>query len=250
MKKYLALMATIAAALFICAGCKDQVPEVPKVPTAGRPDVAELATGKVLETMNAAEYTYVHVDTGNSKIWAAAPMFKVKVGDKVIVPQGAPMKDYHSKTLNRTFDLVYFVSNIILGGSDLVSAQPSGKPAATSGSRTKVSAPADMDFSGIQKPQGGKTVAELYAEKESLAGKEVIMRGKVIKFTPQVMGKNWIHLQDGTGEDGSNDLTITTNTTAKAGDTVLVSGVVSTKKDFGFGYKYDVIIEDAAIKVE
>ena len=64
------------------------------------------------------------------------------------------------------------------------------------------------------------------------------------------MGKNWVHVQDGTGGSGTNDLTVTTNATAAVGDTVLVRGKLGADKDFGFGYKYDILIEDAALTVE
>jgi hypothetical protein len=107
-----------------------------------------------------------------------------------------------------------------------------------------------VDVSGVKKAEGGKTVGEIYAQKDELTGKEVKLRGKVVKFSPQIMGKNWIHLQDGSGAEGSNDLTVTTSTDAQVGDTVLVSGLLVTNKDFGFGYKYDVMVEDAKIIVE
>ena len=76
------------------------------------------------------------------------------------------------------------------------------------------------------------------------------MRGKVVKFTPEIMGKNWIHLQDGTGAAGTSDLTVTTSASAKTGDTVTVKGILVVDKDFGYGYAYDVIIEDAEVTVE
>ena len=76
------------------------------------------------------------------------------------------------------------------------------------------------------------------------------MRGKVVKFSANIMGKNWVHLQDGTGESGINDLTVTTSAVVNKGDTVLVSGVLVIDKDFGYGYSYDVIIEDAEVSVE
>jgi hypothetical protein len=107
-----------------------------------------------------------------------------------------------------------------------------------------------MNFSGISKPEGGKTVNEIYLQRDKLAGKELLLRGKVIKFSPQIMGKNWMHIQDGTGDKGSNDLTITTASAAKVGDTVLVKGALTINKDFGLGYKYDIIIEDAQVTVE
>ena len=59
--------------------------------------------GKVAETMDAGGYTYVLVDAGTNKLWAAAPQFPVKQGDLVTVPGSEPMTDFHSKTLNRDF---------------------------------------------------------------------------------------------------------------------------------------------------
>jgi hypothetical protein len=107
-----------------------------------------------------------------------------------------------------------------------------------------------FDFSKIVKPKGGKTVQDVYQEKVKLNGKRVTLRGKVVKYNEAIMGKNWLHLRDGTGKDPNNDLTVTTQARAQVGDTVLVEGKVSLDKDLGAGYKYDVIIEDAKVKVE
>ena len=126
----------------------------------------------------------------------------------------------------------------------------SGGHSGDTAGKTAAAPPVKIDFTGIKKPKGGKTVAELYAEKSSLSGKEVTVRGKVVKFSANIMGKNWIHLQDGTGAEGSNDLTITTGSSAKVGDTVVASGVFAVNKDLGYGYKYDIIVEDAKIKIE
>jgi hypothetical protein len=110
---------------------------------------------------------------------------------------------------------------------------------------------ADVDMTGIAKADGGKTVAEVFAEKDALAGQPVTFRGKVVKTNPDIMGKNWLHVRDGSGEEGSNDLTITTaGATPNVGDTVLVTGTVTLNKDFGMGYAYDVLIEDAQVTVE
>ena len=86
--------------------------------------------------------------------------------------------------------------------------------------------------------------------KDSLKGKKVNVRGKVVKFASQIMEKNWIHIRDGTGKEGSNDLTATSAETVNVGDVVLVSGEIAYNKDFGAGYVYPVIIEDASITVE
>lgn len=110
---------------------------------------------------------------------------------------------------------------------------------------------APVDLAGIAKAEGGKTVAEVFAEKDALAGKPVTFRGKVVKANSGIMGKTWIHVRDGSGSDGTNDLTVTTTTAEpNVGDTVLVTGPLSLNKDFGMGYQYDVIVEDAQVTVE
>lgn len=99
----------------------------------------------------------------------------------------------------------------------------------------------------ITKAKDGYTVEELYAKKKELSGKKVSVRGKVVKFNGGIMGRNWAHLQDGSGKPGTDDITVTTNQSAKVGDIVSATGVMATNKDFGGGYSYEVIIEDAAI---
>jgi hypothetical protein len=203
--------------------------------------------------MDAAGYTYIQVDTGTEKFWAAAPQFAVKVDDDVVVPEGMPMPDYHSKTLDRDFDMVYFVPNVLVGGvAAMTGEMPEGHPPmdgnmGASGGAPKVTE-TDVDLTGIE--AADQTVADVFAKKAELAGKPVKIRGKVVKFSPEIMGKNWIHIQDGTGEAGANDLTVTSDATAQVGDTVVISGVLVTDKDFGYGYAYDVLIEDAEVTVE
>ncbi len=218
-------------------------------PRAADPESSEV-TGTVVESLDAGNYTYVRVDTGSKKVWAAAPAFKVKLGEKVVVPAGLLVKSYRSATLKRTFDEVYFVSSVAQAGSNEESSQlPEGHPAVGK-DHAAGAAPEKVDFSGIVKPQGGKTVAEIYNQKAALSGKEILVRGKVVKFLTAIMGKNWIHLRDGTGTEGSNDLTVTTEARAKVGDTILVKGLLVTDKDYGFGYHYPVIVENAKITVE
>ena len=218
-------------------------------------------SGKVAETMDAGGYTYVLVDTGTNKIWAAAPQFPVKKGDAVAVPDAMPMTGFHSKTLNRDFDVVYFAGSIPVNGANPDAATlPPGHPAIDSGADGKLPAnhppvaggtkTSKMDFTGLKPAEGGKTVAEIYAASESLAGKPVKIRGKVVKYNAEIMGRNWLHIQDGTGSVGGNDLLVTSTDKAKVGDTVLIDGTVATNKDFGAGYKYRVMVEDAKVTVE
>ena len=112
--------------------------------------------------------------------------------------------------------------------------------------------PEDAPDVKVDKAAGAnaKTVAELWAQRTALKGKEVVVKAKVVKVTSGVMGRNWLHVRDGSGSKATkdNDLTVTTEATAKVGDVVTVSGAVSIDKDFGAGYAYPVIIENAKLK--
>jgi hypothetical protein len=259
--KRIPALAIVAFILLNLTACNEEKPTGKGVaPKPENPAMAEqpkaVAQGKVVETMNAGGYTYVQVDTGSDKIWAAAPECVVKVGDEIAVPEGTPMRNYHSKTLDRNFELVYFVSSFRNPKGDPLTkgdSMPAGRsPMVGHSPMARNSAPVDIDVSGVTKAEGGINIGELYAGKADLSGKKVTLRGKVVKFNPQIMGKNWLHLRDGSGDAAAktNDLTVTTAVDAKVGDTVLVTGEVHLDKDFGYGYKYDVILEDAQVVVE
>lgn len=241
MKKFLPL-----AALLLALGC----------PPASAANSSSI-NGKVVETMNAASYTYVLVDSGAKKVWAAAPQFAVKVGDAVAVVEALPMANYHSKTLNRTFDVVYFSGNVKVNGAPStptatpapavtgVAELPKGHPVIPA-----AAAPAGPDLSDIKRAANGQTVAEIITGKAKYVGKPIAVRGRVVKYNGGILGKNWLHVRDGSGAEGTNDLTVTTSATAKVGDLVMVTGVLAANRDFGGGYKYALIVEDAKVVKE
>ena len=266
-KRMLSLLFLAPTTLFSGACSESETPavEAPKVVLAsaeGESAPGQFISGAIVETMDAAGYTYVLVDTGEQKVWAAGPQTAVQVGENVMLTSGMPMMDFHSQTLDRTFDVVYFVGAIKggSGGAAPVPQAPAIKPAIEPaikpaipehGTAPEKAAPrAAVDLSNIQKASGGKTVAELYAEGETLAEQEVSVRGRVVKFNAGIMGRNWIHLQDGSGAEGSNDLTVTTDDTARLGDLVVIKGTLKTNQDFGHGYSYDILVEQAKVNVE
>lgn len=223
--------------------------------------IARLATqpgdlaGKVVETMNAATYTYVLIDTGAKKVWAAAPQFNVKVGDTVAVAGGMPMSNYHSRALNRSFDVVYFSGNVTVNGATVAGPGTAGAPQASAGNLppghpTTSRGPGPVDLTGIKRAENGQTVEEIIKGKAKFAGKRIAVRARVVKYNSGILGKNWLHVRDGSGGEGTNDLTVTTNGTAKIGDLVLVTGVLSVDRDFGGGYKYSLIVEDANVAAQ
>ena len=200
-------------------------------------------TGKVVETMDAATYTYALIDTGAAKAWVAAPQFIVKVGDTLAVADAMPMNDYRSKTLNRTFDVVYFSGNVRVNG------KPALAPTATA-NVAAAAAPKAANLTNIPRAPNGQTVAEILTDKNKFAGQPIAIRARVVKYNAQILGKNWLHLRDGSGGEGTNDLTVTTNAEVKVGDLVLVTGKLTTDRDFGSGYTYAAIVENATVVVQ
>jgi hypothetical protein len=222
----------------------------PPLPVAPAPDAKVVVTGKVLETMTAGGYTYVRVKTGDDEMWAAGPQTEVGVGDTVSFPRGMGMKDFRSEKLNRTFDSIAFVNSITVGAAASGSASIAPTKPDPHGAVAS-SATGTVDLSGIERPEGGKTVGEVFDKKDALAGQEIVIRAKVVKVNRGIMGRNWLHLRDGTkSSSGADDLTVTSSEAADVGQKVLVRGKVAVNRDFGFGYHYDVVVEDAKITVE
>lgn len=201
--------------------------------------------GKVIATMNSGGYTYVQFAENGKELWAACPQTEISVGDSITFSHAAPMKKFYSKTLDRTFESIFFVGRIKVKGRE-AEGLPKGHVPVNPVARKKIT----VEPGSVKKAQDGYTIAECYAKKDVLNGKVVKVRGRVVKFSPKIMGKNWLHIRDGTGEQGANDLTITTKESVQVGDLVLVTGKIVYDKNFGAGYRYPVIIEDASIAVE
>jgi hypothetical protein len=206
------------------------------VPAAQAPSVPAAAgglTGKVVETFNGGGYTYLRIATKSGGQWAAVRETKIAKGDTVTVDAELTMEKFESKTLNRTFDRIVFGS---------LAGPAAAAPALSASASQHMQAPAAEGVQ-VEKVAGGKSVSEVWAEKSALNGKEVVVRGKVVKFLAGIMGRNWMHIQDGTG-----DLTVTTGEKVNVGDVVTVKGTLAADKDFGAGYRYEVILESAKVQ--
>jgi hypothetical protein len=198
--------------------------------------------GKVTQTMDVSEYTYIEIDTGSGLVWAAGPVTNVKVGDTVETSSGIEMVNFQSASLGRTFEKIRLVSIIQVWSPKSGSSESAGDDG---------DAAEELSVSGIERVEGGHTVAEIIAGRTSLSGSEVAVRGKVTKMNAGIMGRNWLHLSDGSvGPDGEKDLTVTTEEVPAVGSTVIVRGIIATDQDFGGGYQYSVLIENAKVTVE
>lgn len=196
-------------------------------------------SGEVLEVKDVESYTYLRLKTAQGETWAAVGTSAVKKGANVTVENVTMMSNFESKSLKKTFQTIAFGN---LAGAGTTGASPHPITTKT----------ADAGPIKVSKATGpnARTVADIVTKAVELKDKPVLVAGKVVKYNPGIMGKNWIHLQDGTGTAAasSNDVLVTTTATAAVGDVVTVSGVVRTNKDFGAGYVYKVLIEEASLK--
>jgi len=296
MYKFISLCCSIVLIIGLTACTQDKAQEQkestpqtaqqqPDMGAAPAPQAAPVK-GKVLETMDAAGYTYLNVETDTGAKWVAVNQTPVAVGEEVTYMDGMVMQNFFSKTLDRTFPEIVFSGGLVGkggrppampaagSGANPFSQPPGTPPAATgaesfsqalssegsagasaTGSMTTGSQKAVVPFAEIkvEKAPGENsyTVAEIFSKATELNGQTVVVKGKVMKVSPRIMGRNWIHIQDGTGSPAENthDLVITTSLDAGADwDIITMEGVLAANKDFGAGYSYSVIIEEANIK--
>ena len=202
-------------------------------------------SGNIVETMNSGGYTYILLENNGKKNWVAITETDVAVGQKISLQPGLEMTNFKSKSLKRTFDSIIFSTGPVSHqGGTSESSEPMGL-----GSKGTVVTPDEPVK--VKKASGSNvyTVSELYSKSQRLDKKNVSVRGKVMKVSLGIMGKNWLHIQDGTGEQENNthDLVVTTQDQPSVDDIVKVSGILYRDKDFGSGYKYEVIVEEAQI---
>lgn len=196
-------------------------------------------SGKVIESIDSGGYTYVQLknDAGNT-IWVAVPPMKVMKGEEIAFQPGNIMPNFNSPTLKRTFETL-----ILSPGPMVLPGTKADKSAA------KPSKPQKIDKVTMAEGTGAATVEGCYNDGAKLDGKVVTVRGKVVKVSPRIMGTNWVHIQDGTGDSakGTHDLVVTTGDLPANGDVVTATGTLAKDKDFGYGYKFDVIVENASL---
>jgi hypothetical protein len=196
---------------------------------------------EVEEVLQTASYTYLFGKVNGESLWLATLKLEASVGETYYYEGGLEMIDFNSKELDRIFESVIFLQGVYTSEANLLGgANISGSPQITNSAASATS-------SIIEPAEGGITIAELMANKGNYAEKMVKLRGKVVKYNTGIMGKNWIHLQDGTSNGDENDITVTTDMSAKVGDIITIEGVITLDKDFGAGYLYKIIVEDGKL---
>lgn len=227
-------------------------PTAQAISDAAPPQSAEPLSGKVLQTMNSGGYSYIFLEKKNgNKVWVAVPESQVKVGDQLSFKPGLEMRKFESKSLKRTFDMIIFSNGVLNPSAATAKTADHGRnqeasPAAHHSTTDKE----NMSVSKATEPNA-TTVEGAFAKSAQLDKKTVVIRGKVVKVSAGIMGKNWFHIQDGTGSkaNGNHDLTCTTSgSLPSVGDVISVSGTLAKDRDFGAGYRYGAILENATFK--
>lgn len=229
------------AVLFIFTSCSD-VKKTTKV------DMNGLHKATAEEVLHVKEYSYIRMMENGVEMWIAAPITEIEVGKTYYFGKVMEMKNFESKELNKTFESVYFVEKVSATEASItVKSTPTTEPAqGANGSETSKKVDATKEIK-VEPLKDGITIAELFKNKDKYKGQLVKLKGEVTKYNPAIMNVNWFHMQDGTDFNGEFDLTVTTNEEVKIGDVVTLQGKVTLDKDFGAGYFYAIIVEEAVL---
>ncbi len=194
----------------------------------------------VKEVIQGGNYTYLNVTENGEKLWLAISKRDIKEEAVLYYTDALEMNDFKSKELDRTFKSIFFVQNI--GDTPPIDVKE-----VVDESKARKTEASKLENINIPKAPGGITIGELIADHAKYAGKTVKISGVVTKYNPMIMDKNWVHIQDGTENSGEFDLTVTTLDSLAVGNIVTFSGKINLNKDFGAGYFYKIIMEDAKV---
>lgn len=206
----------------------------------------------VKEVLQTSKYTYLLVTENSEENWLALPKMEASTGETYYYRNGFKMTDFESKELSRKFAVVYFLESIsktpeIVAREAMPNPHTSMPEIMDSASSANYTAKVvvEKENVSVQPAEQGITIAELLSDKQKYAGETIRIKGKVTKFNAKIMKRNWIHIQDGTEYAGKFDLTATTDIEATVGETLTLEGNIVLDKDFGYGYSYEVLMEDA-----
>jgi len=224
--------------VFFSASCNRTTTETHSIETpAGTHKVV------VKEVQQTTVYTYLFVEENGKEYWLAINKQEAKPGETYFFEASYEMNNFESKELKRTFESLLLVDNIRTTPETGAAMPPHGMGMKSSGSVT----PVDYEIEAIKHEPGELPIGDLYKDPSAFEGKKIKIRGKVVKYNGEIMDRNWIHIQDGTSSGGKFDLTITSLEQVNVGEIVAFEGVIAVNKDFGAGYRYDVIMEEGKI---
>ena len=204
------------------------------IPTVGLPDQL-LREGTARSAFESDIFTYVEIQDAESEIfWVAAPRFDVAVGDRIQVIAAAKYEDLYSKRLDRTFPLIYWASalrvndrTIRFGPHGMDNQRTIDK---VREERQQMTGRAENapEKGSIAVPEGGYSVVSLFEQQDALSGKQVRVRGKVVKVLQAKGPVPWLRLMDGTSAAAGDSVFVTSKTPVSENSIVLVTGTLVT----------------------
>ena len=241
-------------------GGKDN--KIPSKMTSSKPaQKAEIFYGKVLEIKSAMAYKYLKIDEEKgTQLWIAIANAPVAVGDRVGYDKQVKMTNFKSKSLNQEFKEIYFASDVYLpqkvsapkSMKEMLGLAPQKNAHTNMHKKTTPNAKIKVSVKPYVKKEA-YSIEEIHMWRAELKDQMITIEGTATKVSHAIMKRDWIHLNDGTGSEMllNNDLVFTAiDTSVKVGDKVMAKGKVIVDKDFGYGYFYKVIIEDAIFEVK
>lgn len=247
MKSYIFIF--IATLGLMSCDSKPKVIEAVDISTENQAPAADEAAsqthkGVAQEILHTSKYTYLRMDEEGQEKWIAIPKSEVEVGKTYYYRGGLKKNNFKSVEHDRVFETVYLVSGV----SESPTMSSPGGSMAGGNPHGNMSNTESVELEGkIAPPQGGISIKELFDNRKKYEGQTVRVKGKCVKLNNMIMNRNWIHLQDGSLDDKNIDLTITTTENVPLGAVVALEGKITLNKDFGAGYKYDIIMEEARL---
>ena len=240
MKKYYLIAALLVSSVFFFSCGENEQPKIQNMDQMGNSDVNKAVHNVLVEEkIDASGYNYLKVNENGNSYWIAVNSMEINPGEYVIFSQAMEMKNFKSESLDRTFESILFVDD----------ARKSGSQEELKSPHQNIAKGKDVSIN-VSPVKGGYTVEQIYQKKNDLEFKTVKVKGKVVKINENIMGTNWIHIQDGTGSDGTHDLLVTSNQSVPVGTIVIAEGKVIKDRDFGSGYFYNVLLENSKITQE
>lgn len=228
---------TVLFSVLLLFSCKDKG-NYSKIEKKTTQAVSKTHKIQIIEYLDGGSYAYIHVDESGDKYWMAISNNKVEVGETYYYDGGMVMKNFESKELGKTFDLITFADEI----RTTVETKVINKENPHVNTDKVVT-----DLIKIEQPKGGTVLKAIFSDKKSFDKKNITVRGKVIKVNNGILDRNWVHIADGTQFGDKKSLTVTTSELIKVGDTVTFKGLITLDKDFGYGYVYDILLEDGEL---
>jgi len=194
-------------------------------------------TVEVLEVLPTDKYVYMRVSEGNQEFWLATGKQPVEIGDRFQFTDGLLKTNFESKEYNRVFEKLYLVSRMT----------PLGGPATKSTDKGKTSLE-NISTDEVVPAEGSIAIADIIENPSKYDGKQVQVTGKCTKLNANIMGRHWIHLKDGSNDD--YDFVVTSDQAIPEGHVVTMAGTISLDRDFGSGYRYEILMENATAVIK